>query len=326
MKHSKPPMKRIGVLIFILAGFFAPLLIKDPYLLHVAIICFIWSILTLGVRIILLAGHLNVAQASFMGIGAYGSGLLAIKLNWSFWLCLPAAGFIAAVLAVVIGIPTLRVKGAYFVMITFAITEVFRHICMMWKSLFGGPQGIFGIPAPDTIRFAGLAVAFTSKVPFYYLGFLLFLVTIFIIYRVDRSNMGKILKAIAQADNLSESLGINIMQYKVGAFVIGSFLAGIAGSFWAHYFTYTSPWDFTWMNSVYMLMYAVIGGVGSLWGPIIGCFVLIGIDELFRPLQQYLPIFIGALLIIILMYVPGGLIELPARIRSQRKGVYREKQ
>jgi branched-chain amino acid transport system permease protein len=316
MKRSTFSVKRIAVLAAILAALLAPLVITNPYMLHVGIVIFIWSILTLGVRIILLAGHLNAAQASFMGMGAYGSALLATKLNWSFWLCLPAAGLMTAILAFIIGIPTLRIKGAYFVMITFAITEVFRHIWMMWKSLFGGPQGLFGIPAPDAIEIAGLTINFASKTSFYYLAFLLLLLSAVIIYRIDMSEMGRILKAIAQADDLAESLGINIMRYKIWAFVIGSFLAGIAGSFWAHYFTYTSPWDFTWMNSVYMLMYAVIGGTASLFGPIIGCFVLIGVDELFRPLQQYLPILIGAILIVILMYVPGGLVEIPARIRS----------
>jgi len=316
MKNKSFGFKAALVALIIVLCFLAPLVVKDPYLLHIAITIFIWSVLTLGIRTTLIIGHLNAAQASFMGMGAYFSALLAMKLKLSFWICLPAAGLGAALLSLPLGYPILRLKGAYFVMITFAITEVFRHIWMMWKSLFGGPQGLLGIPRPGKIELAGLTIAFTSKVPFYYLALILLLLTLLIMYRLDRSRMGLTMRAIPQTELLAESVGVPVIRYKVMAFVIGSFFAGLAGSFWAHYFTYASPWDFTWMNSQYMLMYAVIGGMGTVLGPIIGCVVMLGLDELFRPFKQYMPIFMGAVLIIVLLYVPGGLIALPQRLRA----------
>ncbi len=303
--------------LFFILGLLLPVFVKDPYLLHVGITIFTWSILTLGIRVVLLTGHLNAAQASFMGMGAYLSALMAMKLKLSFWLCLPFSGVAVALLAVSIGYPILRIKGAYFVMITFAITEVFRHIWMMWDSVFGGPQGLMDIPRPAAIQLAGLQISFTSKAPFYYLTIAVLLISVVILRRLDNSRFGMTLRSIPQSDQLAESIGVPVIRYKLMAFVIGSFFAGLAGSLWAHYFTYANPDDFTWLNSLYMLMYAVIGGTQTVLGPIVGCLVLLGLDELLRPLKQYMPIFVGMVLILVLLFVPGGLITLPEKIRSQ---------
>lgn len=315
MQNSRLNLKTVLIPLLILLGFLLPFIWDDPYALHVLINIFIWSILTLGIRIVLLVGHLNAAQAGFMGMGAYMSALMAMKLGWSFWLCMPIAGLITAMLATCIGFPTLRIKGAYFVMVTFAVTEVFRHIWMMWKDLFGGPQGLLGIPRPDPIHMAGWTISFTTKVPFYYLALILFLITLLVARRVDVSRFGMTLRAIQQADLLAESVGVNTIKYKVIAFAIGSFFAGIAGAFWAHYYAYASPWDFGWMSSLHMVMYAVIGGTGSVLGPIVGCSVLLGLEEILRPFEEYVPVLFGATLIIVLRFLPGGLITIPERIR-----------
>jgi branched-chain amino acid transport system permease protein len=224
------------------------------------------------------------------------------------------------VLALAIGYPTLKIKGVYFVMVTFGLTEVFRHIWMMWTGLFGGPQGLLGIPRPGAIKIGGLVIAFASKVPFYYLALILLLITIIIMRRLDASRVGLTLRSIPQADLLAESIGVNVMRYKVLAFVIGSFFAGLAGSFWGHYFTYASPWDFTFANSVNMLIYAVMGGPSSVWGPILGCFVMLTLDEVLRPIQEFMPIVLGAILIVVLLFIPGGFVTIPQRVRALWKG------
>ena len=317
MQNKSIPWTNIFLFLFFLLGLLLPLLVKDPYLLHVGINIFIWSILTLGIRVVLLIGHLNSAQASFMGMGAYFSGLMAMKLNLSFWLCLPFSGVAVALLAAVLGYPILRIKGAYFVMITFAITEVFRHIWMMWDKLFGGPQGLLNIPRPGTLTLFDQTIGFTSKAPFYYLTLLVLLVSVIILRRLDNTRFGMTLRSIPQADQLAEAVGVPVLRYKLMAFVIGSLFAGLAGSLWAHYFTYANPDDFTWLNSLYMLMYAVIGGTQTVLGPIMGCLILLSLDEILRPLKQYMPIILGMILILVLLFLPGGLITLPEKIRSQ---------
>jgi len=316
MKNNKLNRQKMIIVSLVIIGFLFPGGIRDPYLLHILITIFIWSILALGIRLILLIGHLNAAQASFMGMGAYISGILAKNLGLSFWLCLPAAGIAASVIALGIGYPTMRIKHAYFVMATFGVTEVFRNIWMLWTGLFGGPQGLLGIPRPDTINIAGWAIAFTTKVPFYYLALILLLITVIVMRRLDASRLGMTLRCIPQAEILAECLGINVLGHKVLAFVIGSFFAGIAGAFWAHYSTYASPWDFTFQNSLYILIYTVMGGTSSVAGPIVGCFVMLALDELLRPVQQYMPIILGTILIGFLLFIPGGFITVPRAVRS----------
>ncbi|MBI5605199.1 MAG: branched-chain amino acid ABC transporter permease [Deltaproteobacteria bacterium] len=325
MQNKNNLLQKGFVTILVLAGIFLPLLIKDQYILHIIISIFIWSILTLGIRMVLLAGHLNCAQASFMGLGAYGSGVLALKLGWSFWLCLPAAGIIAAILALGIGYPTLRIKGAYFVIVTLGLTEVIKHIWMMWTGLFGGPQGLLGIPMPDPIRVFNWVILFNSKVPFYYLALILFLLTVLVMHRFDLSRVGLILKAIPQSDLLAECVGVNIMKYKLTAFVVGAFFAGLAGSFWAHYFTYCSPWDFTLGASFTMLLYAIMGGIGSVAGPIIGTALMLILDEVLRPFKEYMPIILGGILVLVLLFAPGGILSIPEKFRHALKRMPSEK-
>ena len=319
MRNKVFTIKIVLIPSLIAAGFLFPLITQNPYHLHVLINIFIWCILALGIRIILVAGHLNAAQASFMGIGAYGSALLVMKLGWSFWLAMPAAGLIAAFISALVGYSTFRIKGAYFVMVTFAITEVCRQVWMMWKGLFGGAEGLLGIPRPAPIDLAGITISFTSKVPFYYLALSLFLIAVLIYHRLHISRFGLTLRSFPQAELLAECSGINVIRHKVIAFVVSSFFAGIAGSFAAHYFTYASPWDFVWTNSLYMLLYAVIGGVSTVAGPILGCFVMLGLDELLRPFKQYMPIFLGAVLIFVLLFLPDGLCSIPERMRTLLK-------
>ncbi|MBS4023576.1 MAG: branched-chain amino acid ABC transporter permease [Dethiobacter sp.] len=306
-------------LFLVVIAFLAPLVITNSYTLHILITIFIWSMLTLGIRLIMLVGHLNAAQAGIFGMGAYASALLAIRLDLSFWLALPLAGIFCALLAIPIGYPTLRIKGTYFVMATFALTEVFRMIWMRWSGLFGGPRGISGIPRPDAINFLWLNIRFVGKVPFYYLGLILMLITIIFMYRIDNSRIGKTFRCIPQAELLAECIGINILKHKVIALVIGSFFAGMAGSFYAHYSTYISPWDYTWMKSTQMLMYAVVGGTSAVAGPVLGSFVLIGLEEWLRPLQEYVPIFTGVILILVLRFLPGGLLSIPEKVSGLTK-------
>lgn len=316
MKNNDFYIRGIFITILVLLGLLLPLVIKDFYILHIIIAIMIWSMLTLGIRLVLTAGHLNVAQASFMGIGAYASGALALKLGWSFWVCLPLAGIVSAILAVVIGIPTLRIKGAYFVIITLGLSEVCRRIWMMWYDVFGGPQGLLGIPTPDPIKVGGLSIMFNSKIDYFYLSFVLFLLTIFVMWRFEKSRAFLILKSLPQADLLSECSGVNIMKYKVVAFALGAFFAGLAGSFWAHYYTYCSPWDFTLHASFYMLMYAVVGGTGTILGPLLGTAFMLSLEEILRPFKEFVPLILGAILISVLLFIPGGLISIPDRMRE----------
>lgn len=308
--------KKATIPFLFIIGLLLPLITSSQYHIHILITIIVWSIITLGLRLILLVGYLNAAQAGLMGIGAYASALLVMRLGFSFWHSILLAGFVSAFIAALLGFPILRIRGAYFVMATFAVTEVFRMIWMRWSGLFGGPSGISGIPRPDPINIFGMTIEFVGRIPYYYLALLLLIIVTVIMHRIDVTSLGRVFRSIPQSELLVESVGINLIRYKVLAFSIGAFFAGIGGAFYAHYFTYISPLDYTWTNSLIMLMYTIVGGTATVAGPIIGSFVLITIGEVLRPVEVYVPIFLGIILILILRFLPEGLISIPHRVGS----------
>jgi branched-chain amino acid transport system permease protein len=262
-----------------------------------------------SVRLIFLAGEINSCHAAFMAIGAYTSALLVKSLGFSFWLGLPMGGIAAAVIGLFIGYATLKAKGIYFILTTLAFGEVVRLIISNW-GLLGAVNGFSNIPRPNPI----LGIHFTGHAPYYYFVFLLTLITLGICYRIEKSRYGLILRSIAQAPPITESIGINIMFYKVLAFVIGCFFAGIFGSFYAHYTTVIHPDMFTLWHSIMFLIYFQVGGIGSIWGAIMGAGFLTIAAEFLRETKHLEIISFGVLLIFIVLFMPEGLISLPSRV------------
>jgi branched-chain amino acid transport system permease protein len=303
--------KRIEVVILLLFMILLPIIVRDGFYRHLMITTFINIILAMSLWLILRTGQLSIGHVALMAIGAYTSTLLTMRLGLSFWVGLSAGGVMSAAIALVIGYLTLRLKGLYFALVTFALAEVVRIVFnSIAPSLFGGPQGITGIPKPSIF-----GVQFASFLPFYYLIVVLMILAFLVVARIDKSRIGMIFSAINQADNLAESVGINIMKYKVMAFVVGSFIAGVVGSFFAHYFSYISADHFTFWTSVYVLIYVVVGGSG-----------LTIASQGFRGLGDYEPVVFGSALILILLFLPDGLASLPGRLKDPAlrvKGVVR---
>jgi branched-chain amino acid transport system permease protein len=253
-------------------------------------------------------GQLSTAHAGFMAIGAYASTLLAMRLGLSFWLTLPLSGIIGGIVSILIGYPCLRLKGPYFFVITLAFGEILRMMFISWGKIFGGAVGISGIPFPNQIKIPGLTVEFSShSIHYYYLMLLLLLPSLLIFYRLERSRFGLTCSAIREYDNLAESFGIDLMRYKMIAFFVACFLASIAGSFYAHYMTYISPGSFTINESLLFVIMVVIGGSESISGVIIGVILLTMISEFGRAAVRFQPVIYGASLVLILLFIPGGL-------------------
>lgn len=313
-------LKFIGFFAFFAFFTVAPLLTKDPYYLHILITIGLNIILALSLWIIIMTGQLNLGHAAFMAIGGYASALMVMKGGLSFWLALPLSGLIAMLIALLVGPILLRTKMIYFAIITFAFCEFLLLLFVNLPSLFGGWQGILNIPRPNPIG----SIKFTSEVPFYYLMLLLLVVTFLICYSISVSQIGNIFRAIAEDDKLAESIGINIMRYKVLAFIIGSFFAGLVGCFYVYYFTTANPRYFTVWKSVDALVYVVVGGAGSIAGPMIGAIFLTIIPEMLRAMHAWELVLYGGLLILIILFLPGGLLTLPrllfSRVRLPRIG------
>jgi branched-chain amino acid transport system permease protein len=311
MSSALSAKKIFSILVLLFLLVFPATQWTSPYWVHV----FIMSVFNIGmaasVRLIFLAGEISIGHAAFMAIGAYTSALLVKNLGCSFWLGLPAGAITAALIALFIGHITLRAKGIYFIITTLAFGEVILLIISNW-GLLGAVNGISKIPRPAPL----FGLTFTGHVSNYYLVFLLTLLTLGICYRFERSHYGLILRSIAQAPQITESIGINIMSHKVLAFVLACFLAGMYGSFYAHYTTVIHPDMFSLYQAVMFLIYFQIGGVGSIWGAIVGGGFLTLVAEFLRKTHHLEILCFGALLMVIVLFLPEGLISLPFKVNS----------
>jgi len=296
--------------VIILALVCFPLAVRDPFFLHTGILIFFFVLQSSSYRFILNTGQLHFGAHGFIAVGAYSSVLLCRDLGFSFWLALPTSGLVAAFFAVIIGYPALRVKGIYFAIITWGFAETIRYVVTKINPPFGGPSGFIGITRPEGIG----PIQFTDKIPYYYLSLALMLFALWVLYRMEKSRLGLIYSGIHDADNLAASVGVNIMNYKVLAFAVASGLAGMGGSFYAHYMLYISPNDFHVILTITLALYVVVGGLGSFYGPIVGTLVLYLAGEFFAGYGMYRMMLFAGMTIIVLLFLPGGMVNLPERI------------
>lgn len=328
--HKSNLMKPLALAVLAVLLVLVPVFMTSAYYQHIMIYIFVLAVLALGVRLVYTTGMVTFAHAAFYAIGAYASATLVMHLGWSFWVTMFVGGFFSALVALVIGYPVLRIKGVYFFLVSFAFgMVVYTFFSNYLVNLFGGPNGINGVPHPDSISIPGLpTLDFVGKVPYYYLALVILAVTLLVMYRLDRSRFGLVCKSVREADNLAESAGVNIMQYKVSAFVIACFFAGVAGAFIAHYYSSATPDTFGFHLSVSLLVFVLVGGPGSVAGPIIGAAVLEFLAVMFVNLDKALGIppgppevlLYGVILIIFIMFFPGGLISLPGKVVALFKG------
>jgi branched-chain amino acid transport system permease protein len=303
------PLLALGLLA--LAGMALPLVTRDSYYLDVATTIVMSLLMTMSLRLQISTGQLNMAHISFMGIGAYTSALLAMRAGLSFWLTLWVGALVAAAIAVPIGAIALRLTGPYYFLITFAFSEVARLIFNnFFVGLLGGPSGLVEIPPPGPL----LGVAFTGKLQLYCLMLALFLLGAAILVRLDYSRFGLVAGAIRQGELLSATLGVDVLRYKLTAFVLGSAMGGIAGGFFAHSHRVLHSSDFGLEPMVQLVIFTVIGGVGSIWGPVIGTMLMTVASELMRELRHYETLVFGLVLILIMLFLPDGLVSVPGRL------------
>ena len=298
------------------AGFLAlPLAGVDDYYLHLLIMAGIFFMLAAGMNLLLAGGQLNLGHTAFFGIGAYASGLLALHLALSPLLAMGAAGALSAVVGSLLGRLTLRLRGAYFVLVTVGFAEVIRLVATNWTDLTQGPMGLPGVPA-----FAVGPERFTlvDKRDYYYLMAALAGGTLWLTARLLASRVGRALSAIRENENLAESSGISAYRHTMLALVVACALAGVAGSFYAHYVTFLSPELFGFHNTVTMAVMVVGGGQGTVLGPAVGALVFTFVPELARMAVFYRMLLYGVILLLVVMFMPRGIVfylrrALPAR-------------
>ena len=260
-------------------------------------------LLALSIYLTLATGLLTVANAAFMGIGAYTAGLLTTRLGMPFFIALILGSLFPALVALAIGRPTLRLSGVYLAMATLAFGEVVRILILNVEGLTGGALGLNGIPQLTHWFDVALAVA----------------LTLFVLLRLARSRIGRTMEAICQDETATELMGLNVRAHKLFVFVLGGALAGLAGGLNAHFTFFISPNEYGFDRAVEILAMGVLGGTGSPWGAVIGGLLITLLPELLRGLGHYRPLINGVILVIIILYSPKGIWDLLRPDRESKR-------
>ena len=307
---------RALVALLALALVTVPAWLVSPYHLHVLIMAGIFTILALSLNLLLgYTGQLSLGHAAFFGIGAYTSALLTLKLEWSFWLGLPCAAAAAGLAGWAIGRLALKLRGAYFVLVTISFAGVISLVSINWMELTNGPLGLPGVPAPElgpwTLR---------TKQAYYYLVLAAAALSYLVCHRLVRSRIGRALVALRENEPLAESVGIDATRYLVLAAVISAALAGVAGSLYAHYTRFVSPEVFMFTYTVTMVIMVVAGGQGTLVGPVIGALLFTALPEALREAVawQWQMLAYGVILVALVFFLPRGIVPTFERWRRSR--------
>lgn len=289
-----------------------PVFIQDPYIMNIVILSLLFAVLACSWNLICgYTGIFTFGHQAFFGIGAYVSALLSMKLGLSPWLGLLIGGVAAGLIGLFIGLPCLRLRIApYIAITTLAFSEIARIICMNLVDLTRGELGLWGIPEfPDIPLGGNLVISFSGgdRTAYYYVILVIFLVSLGLIGWMMRSYIGLAFRAIRDEQDAALSLGIDTTRFKLLAFITSSFLAGVAGSFYAHYIlilTPTSVFSVGLMTEV--IAVTLVGGLGTFWGPVIGAFSLTVLLEYLREFGEYRFMIYGAMLVATIMFMPKG--------------------
>ena len=273
------------------------------------------AIASAGVWLTFYIGRINIGQGAFALIGAYVSAILVVKVGWSFWISLPAAGLFAAVVAILIGLPILRLRGVYFAMITLVLTQVVT-LTALALPITNGARGISNIPLPSGISVFGIpilpdfAAMESTKLAFYYTACIIMLLTYAALYRLVNSRLGHLCRSMQQNEELASSIGVNISYIRIVVFAISSFFGGLGGAMFGSIAQSVYPSSFQVADSVNFMLNCFLGGLGYVFGPMLGTLVLyFGWDLLFE-FGKYQMLIYSTILIIIIRFLPNGLLSI----------------
>jgi branched-chain amino acid transport system permease protein len=303
----------IGLVALVVYLVVVPTLFAErSYYLTVVITASMLAFMSLGVWLTFAIGRINIAQGGFALIGAYASAILISRFDISFWLTLPAAGAMAALVGVLVGYPILRLKGVYFAMLSLCLTEAIRLAFLNGGDVSQGARGITGLPLPSAIEVLGVtlvpAFAPGARLPFYYLAAALLILGILALWRIHASRLGAVFRALQQNEDLARSLGIDIARYRVIAFAIACTYGGIGGAFFAALQQNVYPSSYQVTDSVYLMMYCFIGGLAHPLGAVVGAFTLVLGFELLAGFGRYQSILFAAAMIAAMVLLPNGLV------------------
>ena len=299
-------MRRVGGGLLALIALTLPLWLPSAYHLHVAIMAGIFGVLALSLNLLLgYTGQLSLGHAAFFGIGAYTSALLTLTLEWSFWPALAAAIALAGAAGWFIGRLSLKLRGAYFVLVTISFAGVISLVSVNWIELTNGPLGLPGVPAPELGPWP-----LRTKTAYYYLVLAAVALSYVVSRRLVGSRIGRAFVALRENEALAESIGVDVTHYLVLAAVVSAAMAGLGGSLYAHYTRFVSPEVFLFSYTVTMVIMVVAGGKGTLAGPLVGAVLFTALPEALRAAMswQWQMLAYGVLLVLLVVFMPRGIV------------------
>lgn len=300
------------VWLFIVFAFVATLpLYSNSYVMHIACVTGLGIIVSLGLNVLMgYTGQVSLGHAAFLAVGAYTSAILTYKLKMTFWLALPLSGVMASFVGLVVAIPSLRLKELYLAIATMGYAFIINEVIVYWKDLTNGTKGMI---AP-TVSFLGVQLNTGHR--YYYLVYAVVSLLTYLAYNLSQSKTGRAMMAVRDSEEAAQSVSISLVRYKIIAFTISAFYTGIAGSLYAHFIMVISPENFNIMLSIQYLVMLVVGGMGHLWGAVLGAIFVSLLPEGIRLFVRFLPswldiidlqLFIyGLIIILFLIFEPEG--------------------
>ncbi|MHB0978567.1 MAG: branched-chain amino acid ABC transporter permease [Thermoleophilia bacterium] len=293
----------------------APLFTQNIYYLSVLAFMATRLMIVLGLNLLMgQAGQISLGHAAFAGIGAYGSAILTTRWEVDPWAAMALSALLAAAIAGVIGVPTLKLKGHYLAMGTLGFGEIVYILLVQLKWLTNGTDGISGIPS---LSLAG--IDFGKPQAFHWLVWGVALVMLRISLNLVDSRVGRSLKALHRSEIATMSLGVNTSFRKVQVLMVSAVFASIAGSFYVHYVHFVSPSSYTLTFSVILATTVIIGGLGKVWGAVWGSVLMIVLPEFLRQYQDYTNLVFGVLLVVIMIFLPGGMVSVGGAVAGLRR-------
>ena len=296
-------LPKILLVVLVLA---IPMLVPNNYYMGLANLALIYIIVAIGLNFIYgYTGYISFAQAGFFGIGAYTSALLAVDGHMDFWVTLPLSALVAAVVGIMLGIPALKLSGHYLAMCTIGFGIIVQMILQNWTAFTHGAQGIGGIP--------GISLGpwvISNPTQYYYFTLVFACLATLLSWIIEHSNLGRSFKAVREDEIAASTSGINLTFTKVFSFALSALFAGFAGGLYAHMSSYISPDTFSFDQSIIFFTMVLVGGAGTVWGPIVGAVLLTFIPELLRFLQEYYMALFGIGICLAMLFMPQGIVRL----------------
>ncbi len=301
-----PDRRALGIAAAAAVALALPLLLRQPYLQHILVASAINAILAVSLGVVIgFLGELSLAHGAFYGIGAYTSALLAKNLALPLAASMPLGALGALCCGVLIGIPALRLSGHYFAIATLGFQAIVVLLITNLVELTRGPMGLSGIPAPGVLPLVGASMH--TKAAYYYLALAVLAAVVILVSNVMRSRFGEAFVAIREDPLLAASVGIRTRRYRLLAFAVSAACAGAAGALYAHYALFISPDSFNLGESVYLATMVIIGGMGTIAGPILGAVLLTVLPEVLRIAGQLQFVLYGVIAMVVVIYAPKGL-------------------